>query len=331
MKFRRLFGRKKRRYPVRRDEKGRSLRQLCFKAFDAGKRPVEAARELDMKESTAQRYFRQWKLAGPNFETTFAYARKLIKPGSPGREDFLAGMASACKVSVEELETALSRPHGLRRLMTGKIMFPGHEDARKRLQRIFGVAIFLDSRLAKHGMTFEDVSFAFEQLMKTNQLYREAEDTDVEEDNFVTEFTRATLEGAARMEREGRPRRDRLTEQEQIEVISLARRVDADHKMRILEIQYWLRIGELMSGGLTKEQAREKMYQDLIDKGDVEGAKEMREYQDKVHPLKANADNQAKRPPLTPLPQQASPPPDNSNVLKVSNEGEPHFVKPQES
>jgi hypothetical protein len=45
-------------------------------------------------------------------------------------------------------------------------------------------------------------------------------------------------------------------------------------------------MAELMTEGLTLDQAREKVYQDLLKKGDLEGAKMMREYQDVVHPLK---------------------------------------------
>jgi hypothetical protein len=308
MKFRRLFGKKKRKYPIKRDERGRSLRQQCMELFNEGKRPVEVAEELKMEESTAQRYFRQWKQLGPNFETTYNYTKRLLTPGSPYRDQNLKDMASVCKVPVEELEAALSRPHGLRRLMTGKTTFPGHEDARKRLQRILGVAIFLDSHLAKYGMTFQDVRFAFEQLMKRSQRYREEDDADVEEDNLATELTRSILEREARMDQEDRPRREKLTDEEQMAVIKLSKQLEEARKMRDLEMQYWRRIGELMAGGLTKEQAREKMYQDLIDKGDPEGAKEMREYQDKVHPLKADADNQVIPPPLTPPPSQSPPP-----------------------
>jgi hypothetical protein len=36
---------------------------------------------------------------------------------------------------------------------------------------------------------------------------------------------------------------------------------------------------------MTEEQAREKIYRDLIEKGDIAGAKMMRRYQDYVHPL----------------------------------------------
>ena len=54
-----------------------------------------------------------------------------------------------------------------------------------------------------------------------------------------------------------------------------------------------------MVEGKTMEQGREKIYQDLLDKGDIEGAKMMREYQDRIHPLKNN--NQPPTTTLTPL------------------------------
>ena len=58
--------------------------------------------------------------------------------------------------------------------------------------------------------------------------------------------------------------------------------------MKSAEILYWFRLGVLMAGGLSEAQAREKIYQDLIDKGDLKAAKAMREFQNKVHPLKTN-------------------------------------------
>ena len=57
-------------------------------------------------------------------------------------------------------------------------------------------------------------------------------------------------------------------------------------EMEKAEIWYWFRIGSLKAKGLTPEQAREKIYQDLLEKGDLKGAKMMRELQDKVHPMK---------------------------------------------
>ncbi len=52
------------------------------------------------------------------------------------------------------------------------------------------------------------------------------------------------------------------------------------------ETAYWQMIGLLMSTGLTAEEAREKLYQILLAKGDLEKAQNLRVYQDRVHPVK---------------------------------------------
>ena len=63
--------------------------------------------------------------------------------------------------------------------------------------------------------------------------------------------------------------------------------------IREIEKQYWFRIGELKAEGLSPEQAREKIYQDILKSGDLEGAKKMRTYQDNIHPLKSNDEVQS--------------------------------------
>jgi hypothetical protein len=80
---------------------------------------------------------------------------------------------------------------------------------------------------------------------------------------------------------------DRLTDEEQEAVIRYS--IDSYKKKR--ETQYWNKIATLMAEGLTEDQAREKVYQNVVDSGDLEGAKKVREYQNIVHPLK-NGDQQ---------------------------------------
>jgi hypothetical protein len=41
-----------------------------------------------------------------------------------------------------------------------------------------------------------------------------------------------------------------------------------------------------MAEGLTKDQAQEKIYQNVVDSGNLEGAKKVRAYQNLIHPLK---------------------------------------------
>ena len=57
-------------------------------------------------------------------------------------------------------------------------------------------------------------------------------------------------------------------------------------RARQAEKKYWKMIARERSEGLTPEQARENIYQDLINWGQPELAAAVRKYQDRVHLLK---------------------------------------------
>ncbi|MFC2072882.1 hypothetical protein ACFLUU_09370 [Chloroflexota bacterium] len=164
------------------------------------------------------------------------------------------------------------------------------------------MSLFISDYLMKGGGKVEDVLYAFERLMKENQEYRKEEDADIKEENQEIAFTRTVLEAAVQIEKEGRPKRDKLTEDEKKVAIKFGMESKREHGIRNVEAQYWIRIGELMAEGLTSEQAREKMYQDLQDNGDLKGAKAMRAYQDIVHPLKDGDQDPPTSPLLPPSP-----------------------------
>jgi hypothetical protein len=44
-----------------------------------------------------------------------------------------------------------------------------------------------------------------------------------------------------------------------------------------------------MATGLTGEQVREKIYNDLLAKGDIKSAKLLHEFQDNIHPVKSDS------------------------------------------
>jgi hypothetical protein len=93
-------------------------------------------------------------------------------------------------------------------------------------------------------------------------------------------------------ERRGRVKPDRLSEEELGIVIKWA----LNTEKKKTEISYWIRIVALMAQGLTMEQAREKIYQDVLKKGDTKSAKMLREFQDRVHPLKSDSEVPLKPP-----------------------------------
>jgi len=251
-------------------------------------RPVEVARELGMKESTAIRYFQDWKKLDPDFEKQYVFVKGFFKKTAPDRESTLELFAGLIGISKEELEAILIKPHGLRRLLTGKLVLPGHANAKHKNQVSLELALLISNHLLKDGGKFEDVCFAFERLMKTNQEYRKERDAGISEDNREIAFARQILEAADKAEQEGRVKRDKLTDEEINDILRYGLEAKVESKARNVEKSYWLRIAELMAGGLTCEQAREKLYQNLLDKGDAEGAKMIRTYQDRVHLLKAD-------------------------------------------
>jgi hypothetical protein len=299
MKLRKLFHiSKKRKYPINRDKEGLSLRARCFELFDQGKRPANVAQELKMKETSVYQYFREWKRHGPNFERKYAYIKSLFIKTAPERDKNIELFAGACGIPKEQFITILSQPHGLRRLMTGKFYFTAHAEADHKRSVALELALLISDHLNNNAGKFEDVYFALQRWMDENKKCREEEDAAIKEENTIMAFVRKLLAADMENERKGRVRPDKLSEEEREAII----RLGVEAEMEKAEIWYWFRIGSLKAEGLTPEQAREKIYQDLLKRGDLKRAKLFREFQDKVHPLKAGGQSP---PAISPQPPPA--------------------------
>jgi len=283
------FSRKKgRRYPVKRDKNGHSLRQQAFVLFDEEYQPsiISKDKMIAAPRETLYKYYRDWKRLGPNFNNNYAYVEGLLKKTSPDRDYNLDLFSRVFGIQKGDLVTILAKPHGLRRLMTGKFYFPRHADDDRKRQVALEVALFISDYLIKNGGTVRDVRFAFEHWMNKNQQYRKEEETDIEKENQEIAFTRKVIKAADKAEQQGRRKRGKLTAEERNAAIRYGLEAKMELAIRRLEKEYWFRIGELMGEGLTVEQARVRIYQDLLEKGDLKGAKATRQYQDIIHPMK---------------------------------------------
>jgi hypothetical protein len=79
------FGRKKRRkYPVKRDEKGKSARSRCFEMFEEQIPLSEIAERVGVNVDTVRRYHQQWK-KDPDLEHRYTYVKSLFKKTAPDR------------------------------------------------------------------------------------------------------------------------------------------------------------------------------------------------------------------------------------------------------
>jgi hypothetical protein len=289
MKLRKLFGIKKsRRYPIKRDSPGSSLRARCFELFDRMKRPVEVAEELKEKAGTVKRYYHDWKKLGPNFERQYAYVKSLIVKTSPERDKNIALFAKLYGIGKAQLEDILCKPNGLRRLMTSKYHFPAHKDADYNRYMALDLALLISDHL-QHGGKFVDVYFGLNRNMQENAQFRKEQDEEIDEYNKLMKIVHAVLEADMEKERQGRVTPDTLSEAEREVIIKFGEELEN----KANELMYWFNIGVLKSQGCTEEEARERIYQNFLTKGDLNGAKSLRALQDKVHPLKTGTNPQS--------------------------------------
>jgi hypothetical protein len=119
-KFVPIGPKKGRKYPIKRDEFGRSARQRAFELFDQGMRPTEVARMMDVKPKTLYRYFQDWKKQGANLEGRCQVVRKIVR-GSEGFSPKAIGIvAEASGMAEEEVIERLQKPWGLKQLVMGR-------------------------------------------------------------------------------------------------------------------------------------------------------------------------------------------------------------------
>jgi len=116
--------------------------------------------------------------------------------------------------------------------------------------------------------------------MKQSQKHRQEVDFSIQQQNREIEIVQK-LRKAAFEEQQIRPKPHPM----------LIRRAQAEmnqifvEKLEEAKLSYWWRKAELMMGGLTPEQARERMTHILTDGYDINRAQLMKAFQDKIDPV----------------------------------------------
>jgi len=114
------LGKKPRKYPIKRDEYGRSARRRAFDDFDDGKQPDEIALMVGISLRTAYRYFADWKRQPKNLQMRYRIAKAVLKNDREFREETIKSLVSNLGMSEEEVAMRLQRPWGLKQLLQGK-------------------------------------------------------------------------------------------------------------------------------------------------------------------------------------------------------------------
>ena len=109
-----------RRYPIRRDERGRSLRQQAFELFDEGHRPAEIFKKQLITASlkTLLRYYEDWKKKGGH--VSYRITKKVMKENPDFTKQMIDSLSKHLKMPVEEVIKRMQRPWGLMQALRGQ-------------------------------------------------------------------------------------------------------------------------------------------------------------------------------------------------------------------
>lgn len=110
--------RKQRKYPIKRDDTGRSARSRAFELFNNGMRPSKAAPKIGISAKTAYRYYEDWKKYPRNYKQLQAMFRIWSKAG---RTTHIEELAKLLDMPVGELTERLEKPWGFRQIAESKL------------------------------------------------------------------------------------------------------------------------------------------------------------------------------------------------------------------
>ena len=116
--FKRVFHspHRKRKYPIKPDEMGRSARARAFELFDKGLQPPQIPGMVEVSLRTARRYYADWK-DKPYTKGYYDLVKMLLGRKSPVRDMVIGYLASIHGVPKSEMERWLERPGGLKRVL----------------------------------------------------------------------------------------------------------------------------------------------------------------------------------------------------------------------
>jgi len=115
-----IFRKDKRKYPIRKDEWGRTARKRCFDLYDRGIRPAAVAREIGISLKTACQYHYQWKQLPKQFEDKYMFVRDRLKKNRQLREIIIKELSKETGEPEFKIKLWLESPWGIKQLTSCK-------------------------------------------------------------------------------------------------------------------------------------------------------------------------------------------------------------------
>ena len=117
-----------RRYPLKRDENGRSARQRAFDLFGTGQRPAEVCKTIPVSLRTACRYYEDFKKL--HHKVPYSMIRKWMRENPEFSDKVIDMLATSLEMPREEVIVRMQKPWGLLQVMKGE--WPNYRLERQR-------------------------------------------------------------------------------------------------------------------------------------------------------------------------------------------------------
>jgi len=168
---RNIFRKKRRKYPIKRDNSGRSARERAFELFDKEMMPAEIKDELAISVKTARRYYADWKKQGENRKYRDKAFKSHLKECPEFREALVKAFSQHLGLSEKEVDLLLDKPWGQAQIeMGGWAMKIKHRYQDLIKLHLIG-ALRLIFLYEYSGMKIKDILQALLELLKAKKKY----------------------------------------------------------------------------------------------------------------------------------------------------------------
>ena len=110
---------KGRKYPIKKDEVGRSARERTFELFDDELLPADIPGKVEISVQTARRYYADWKKQGKYLESRKKAMKDFLKQNPRFRKKLVDLFSFHLDLSREEVDLLLDKPWGQAQIVMG--------------------------------------------------------------------------------------------------------------------------------------------------------------------------------------------------------------------
>jgi hypothetical protein len=180
-----------RKYPIKRDEEGRSLRQQAFELFDKECRPAEICKQQLVTASlkTLLRYYEDWKKTGGHASSRIL--QRVRKNNPDFTEQMIKTLSMLLEMPIEEVIKRMQRPWGLQQALRGQ--WPDY--SLRREQRDVEARLMGGLRFIRMAKLFQNSPYELAELLLQITMLK---------DNVKLEITRTEGQLVVTKEEKGR-------------------------------------------------------------------------------------------------------------------------------